>query len=81
MDNLIIGLIIAVIAIPCYLGLRKIVAMFSTQNSCGCGKSDCGCKSGSKSNSNSLNKGNFSTSSKGVCSCQIAKKEESSLKL
>ena len=77
MNNLIIGLIIAVIALPFYFGLKKIAAMFGSKNSCGCGKSDCGCGGSSKG----LNKANSGSDSAKSCTCNVDKNKRGSLKL
>lgn len=76
MDNLIIGLIIAVIALPFYFGLKKIAAMFGSKNSCGCGKSDCGCGGSAKG----VNKVSSSHESSQSCNCQVDKSGRGSLK-
>lgn len=76
MDNLIIGLIIALIVLPFYFGLKKIAAMFGSKNSCGCGKSDCG-YGGS---TNGVNKASSSHNSDQSCNCQVDKSGRGSLK-
>ena len=54
MDTLVITLIIVLIALPCYLGLKKIASMFGSKNECGCGSNKCQCQSKANSSKGQL---------------------------
>lgn len=46
MNGFATAVVIILIALPCYFGLKKMFKTASGKGGCGCGSESCGCKSG-----------------------------------
>lgn len=46
MNSFAAAVVVALIAVPFYFGLKKMFKTASGKGGCGCGNDDCGCKSG-----------------------------------